>query len=135
MVLRRNNERVGPVDEQEFISLIDRSVIKESSYVWKKGLDNWVQAKNLDELKHLLKKDEEDYELSELDNDTIREYENENTNDLQNYNEDYESVVDEEREAIHFDWGAVNEDDQIFILKIGEDRGQEDKEFGPFRSI
>ena len=127
-----NNERVGPVDEREFISLIDRSVIKESSYVWKKGLDNWVQAKNLDELKHLLKKDEGDYELSDLDNDTTREYENENTNDSDSYTENHESVDNEEEEAIHFDWDAVIEDEQIFILKIGEDRDQEDKEFGPF---
>ena len=128
-----SNERVGPVDEKEFMSLIDRSVIKKSSYVWKKGLDNWVQAKNLDELKHLLK-EEDDFELSDLDNEINKEYNDDNSDPINGSfdNEIMESGASEEGEIIHFDWDMVNEDEQIFILKIGEDRGGEDKEYGPF---
>ena len=48
-----------------------------------------------------------------------------------NYDEQ-ETESNEKGEAIHFDWDTVLENDQIFILKIGEDRGQEEREFGPF---
>jgi len=104
-----NNERVGPVQEIEFIKLIEQSVIDRETYVWKKGFDNWIQAGNLPELNNFLNnKDLSHASLNETRNDEIS------------------------TDGIRFSWSDLNLDEQIFVVKIGSDRGQEEKEFGPY---
>ena len=114
-----NNERVGPITEESFIELINEKSITLDTYVWKKGLDNWVQAKNLDELTLIFEGDSNfsvDNSASEFNNEALEE----------------SSVLEEEKEQIHFDWDSVDHDDQIFIIKIGEDRGSDEREYGPY---
>lgn len=112
-----NNERVGPVDENEFISLIEGKKILGDSYVWRKGFDNWVQAKKLDELKKFLTK-EKIQKKETLDDIQIDSTSGE---DLEN---DIPSII--------FSWDDVDEKEKKFILRIGNDRGVDSKEYGPF---
>ena len=118
-----SNERIGPIDESEFKDLINSEKIIGETYVWRKGFENWVQAKSLDELKKYLSSvfvagNEND--ASDIDS------ENNTDDDLLN------RLDAESNESIQFEWGDVLESDQIFILRIGEDRGVQAKEFGPY---
>ena len=102
-----NNERVGPVDEKNFLDLIKSNVIDSETYVWKKGFDNWIQAKNLDELRNMIP----------------------HSSDSDNSDKKNENI---EEDNIEFIWENISSDDQIFILRVGEDRGIEAKEYGPY---
>jgi hypothetical protein len=39
-------ERVGPIEENEFFRLISGNVINDSTFVWKKGMPNWIKYKD-----------------------------------------------------------------------------------------
>ncbi|MGM9946709.1 GYF domain-containing protein [Floccifex sp.] len=41
-----NNEQVGPLDEKEIISLIEKKTISANSYVWTSGMADWEFVKN-----------------------------------------------------------------------------------------
>ena len=116
-----NNERVGPVNESDFLDLIVKSVIGDETYVWRKGLDNWAQAKNLDELKGYLNESNSSIEVNSVSDNKDSEYDKENA----------DSVLRKEAD-IKFNWDEVDEKSSIFILRIGEDRGGEEKEYGPY---
>ena len=112
-----NNERVGPVSENDFLDLIVKSVIGDETYVWRKGLDNWAQAKSLDELKGYLQDSASSQEgnLSMEDNPV-------------EVDDNHDSSSSKEAD-IKFNWDEVDEKSSIFILRIGEDRGGEEKEY------
>ena len=124
-----SNERIGPVDESEFKDLIHTEKIIGETYVWRKGFENWVQAKSLDELKKYLSSvfiAENDDHSSDMNS------KNNEDEDLLNPLDDGSEESEESDESIQFEWGDVLESDQIFILRIGEDRGAQTKEFGPY---
>jgi len=114
-----SNERVGPVDENEFISLIESKKILDDTYVWRKGFDNWIQAKKLDELKKYLRG---------------REVE-EKSKTLNDQEKDSDQEPRSEIPSIIFNWDDVNDQDKIFILRVGSDRGGPTKEYGPFSIV
>jgi len=119
-----NNERIGPVDEKEFLSLLKGSKIIGETYVWRKGFDNWLQAKNLDELQKYL----------EFDPMTSNEEFSEGiaTSDEENDLLEGEKTESTESEKINFSWENINRDEQVFVLRIGEDRGSRSREYGPY---
>ncbi|MGN1277447.1 MAG: DUF4234 domain-containing protein [Floccifex sp.] len=41
-----NNEQVGPLDEKEIISLVEKKTISANSYVWTSGMADWEFVKN-----------------------------------------------------------------------------------------
>lgn len=45
-----DGERVGPVEEEGLQELVDDGVLKEDSYVWTKGFDNWQRLHSVSEL-------------------------------------------------------------------------------------
>ncbi len=49
-----NNTQAGPFTEQEFIALIQKGLVTNTTYVWKPGLPNWVAATQLPEVGKLL---------------------------------------------------------------------------------
>lgn len=119
-----NNERVGPIDEGDFLDLILKTAIKEDTYVWRKGLDNWVQAKSLDELRNYF------YQSLVTDSDHIGSNKgNDYTTEASKTNHD---INDSDSNNIIFDWNKVDSQKSIFVLKIGIDRGVAPKEYGPY---
>jgi hypothetical protein len=40
----RNNQRIGPVDENTLISLIQNGTIERQTLVWKEGMADWIRA-------------------------------------------------------------------------------------------
>ena len=49
-----NNDRVGPVDDQQVSTLITEKKLNADSYVWKKGFENWKKVSEVEELNVLL---------------------------------------------------------------------------------
>lgn len=105
-----NNERVGPVDVAEIENLIQSAVIKEDSFVWKKGFDNWAKLADVEELM-LLKK---------VEHISIEEV------------EDIPLISDTPPILKQIDWDSIGENEKLFLIKIGYDRGDDEKEYGPF---
>lgn len=101
-------DKVGPIEEEEFINLFKSGILNEQSYVWRKGFDNWAFSKDVDELKFL-------FESSE----SVAQ----------------EEPSDDVPDFIYptLDWDTVDYDRKMFSIKIGRDRGGEsDVEYGPY---
>ena len=99
----RGRERVGPISQQELEELVANGDLMAESYVWRKGFENWRKLGTVDELKSLLEKD--------------------------NKVENIPQISNEPREI---NWENLPEDRRMFSIKIGLDRGGEEKEYGPF---
>ena len=75
----------GPVDRKDIIEKINKGEIKNNSYLWRKGLKDWIQLEFLNELR-----------------------DNKNYLNLQ------------------------GDSSRLFFIRIGHDRGQDYKEYGPY---
>ncbi|MCX6111991.1 MAG: DUF4339 domain-containing protein [Proteobacteria bacterium] len=49
--LRKNKENIGPISKKEILNLLLNVEIDNNDYVWRKGLGNWMQLKDIYELK------------------------------------------------------------------------------------
>ena len=49
-----NNNQVGPLSEQEVITLIQKGLVNESTLVWKAGMPKWLNASQVPEMGKLL---------------------------------------------------------------------------------
>ena len=49
-----NNSQVGPLNEQEFISLIERGMIDTNTLIWKPGMRDWQPAQQVPEAGKML---------------------------------------------------------------------------------
>ncbi len=49
-----NNNQVGPLSEQEVITLIQKGMVTESTLVWKAGMPKWLTASQVPEMGKLL---------------------------------------------------------------------------------
>lgn len=112
-----NNDRVGPVEENELLKQFTSGVLKADSYVWKKGFDNWKFLKSVPELEYFFKKDEKKIESTD---EMLLPPKIEEKNDKN------------EKSAQHFDWNTLSEDARVFTIKVGVDRGGNESEYGPF---
>jgi len=43
-------ERIGPISEVDFLQLISDKVIVDATFVWKKGMANWIKLKDVEDL-------------------------------------------------------------------------------------
>jgi hypothetical protein len=97
-----DNGRVGPIEEEEFSSLVTNGVVDEDSYVWTKGFENWVHFKEVPELQKFLV-------VPEV-NDQVPDF---------NVGNDV-------------DWNSINRSERLITVKIGIDRGGDETEYGPY---
>ncbi len=81
------DKKVGPVEGDKVKDLFHRGVLNEHTYVWRRGLENWIKLKDAKELN-----------------------ESKPTMDLK----------------------SISPHDKIFVIKIGQDRGAQEIEYGPF---
>jgi hypothetical protein len=95
---------MGPVEENELLNIFTEGKIQADSYVWCKGFANWEKLHDVEVLKYFLE-------------------------DTQT--EDTEKESPEVK--FHFDWNNFQSTDEIFYIKVGEDRLQNDSEvLGPY---
>ena len=152
------NERIGPVTEDELKKFFEEDVLFEESFVWKKGFDNWKHIQDVEELKYILKKennssddriddipmpsqdldpviDEEISSISESPNNAI---DGDLMLDLDERDEDDEFTIDTNSQddisetPKKFDWENLDKSSKIFSLKIGIDREGPEGEYGPY---
>ena len=143
------NERVGPVPEEDFVILIKTKKIILETYVWKKGFENWTLLKDVEDYRDLaaLQVNEDELASDQLsDNDEVNQSEGQMINehslvdvDSQKLNNEVDvSLIDDETDeqsqpgVIGFDWDKVDKKERIFTIRIGKDRGIQPVEYGPF---
>ena len=61
------NERKGPVAHSDMAQLITSSQLGMEDYVWRKGFENWMKLRDVQELNSLLSEESSDFSLSALD--------------------------------------------------------------------
>lgn len=103
-------ERVGPVDQETILEMIQSEKLDGESYLWRKGFDDWMQLNDIPEL----------LELIEIPEDYVPE-------DLPPSIDDIPPFVTE-----GLDWDDIDLNDPIFMVKIGVDRGGNEAEYGPY---
>lgn len=109
------SQRVGPVPYETFGELIIDGKIEPDTYVWVKGYENWVKAKTVDDLTNFFL----------IDGST-------STKDPEPPPGVPEKELDFEDLKHEIKWDEFSDDDRIFIIKIGMDRGGNPQEYGPF---
>jgi len=95
-------KRVGPIEEDQLIKKIKDGALGENNFVWKKGFDNWKKIKDVDEL---IGFEDESAEIPTI-------VKSSNKRDI--------------------DWGSIKENEKVFLIKIGIDRGGKEVEYGPY---
>lgn len=141
-------KQVGPVAKEVLVGLFNDNHISLETYVWKKGLAQWERYKNVDELMD----QSEEYELfTDDDEDEVQEevaeavetskegilaaqeesVDHDFTSEM-NMEDDFQ-MEEEEDFDLDFSWEVVDEEDEIFFIKIGQDRETADhRAFGPY---
>ena len=95
-------KRVGPIKEEQLIIKIKEGDLGEDNFVWKKGFDNWKKLKDVSELSNIV---DETSEIPKI-------VKSSNKRDI--------------------DWDTIKENEKVFLIKIGIDRGGQDVEYGPY---
>lgn len=101
----QNNDRLGPVSEDELRKLLVNGPLTKQSYIWRKGFDNWVKASEVAEFVDIFAPQQ----AEELDIPAVSPM---MRNDL--------------------DWNSISFTEKMFNIKIGFDRGGVETEYGPF---
>ncbi|MCP4912597.1 MAG: DUF4339 domain-containing protein [Oligoflexia bacterium] len=123
----QGSEKVGPVSQEELEALFKNQTLNDQSYVWTKGFENWERLAEVNELKHLLNAPEP--VTSEPDTPSFGET---SFSDPDEEIEDIPMIQNAPPLIKEFDWNSVSEDHKIFHIKIGQDRGADEREYGPY---
>lgn len=119
----KGRERIGPVEEEEIISLLRNQELTEDSYVWKRGFSDWMKLQTVDELAIHLEAEEEAVP-------------NEPTKEMTLPIDEISKINETTQERISrpgFDWTMVDRDEPKFHIKVGLDRGlQVETVYGPY---
>lgn len=111
------NERVGPVDETNVKELLDSGLLDELSYIWKKGLNDWIQLKDAEEFKSYLS-------APEMAADNFKDDEVPQINTAK---------PSDDVPVGTYSFKTIGLESRAVHLKIGTDRGQKQgTEYGPF---
>lgn len=124
----QGSERVGPVNEEVLRDLYNKNVLNLDSYIWRKGFTNWEKLKDVVEL-----------DFSQTAGPAIAAplMKQERKQDKK----PAPSPVTQEKETFsspeiifNFDWSTVGEEEELFFIKVGQDRLKKpDAElFGPY---
>jgi len=115
----QGNERVGPVERSELSELFKNGTVTTDTYVWTKGYDNWKVLNAVDELNDIYNRSESAFD---------------NTSFAQSSTSD-EDAFDFPERIVSLDLSQVDDNDKIFTIKVGVDRGGEEAEYGPFSLV
>ncbi len=105
-----NNDRVGPVSQDEMFSYFKNGKLNSESYIWTAGFENWVKADEVDAFKSLfLSKAPEIPGMPPVIDDPI---------------------------YVTYGWNELADDDKVISIKIGSDRGSDSEiEYGPYTTL
>lgn len=131
-----NNDRVGPVDNEQLKNIIQEKKLDGDSYVWRKGFDNWQYIKNVEELAALLQEnistdthDLPDFEQEQKSEQTQISAQDEDNFEIENQRDEPTDVFSTKTP---FDWSIVSFEERIISIKTGIDRNTEETVYGPF---
>ncbi|HLE10542.1 MAG: hypothetical protein A2504_14240 [Bdellovibrionales bacterium RIFOXYD12_FULL_39_22] len=141
-----DNERVGPVSQEELEKLFSEGTLFEESFVWQKGFDNWKHIQDVPALEYLYKKEiapevkrdvpvekklatEKNIDNKFSEDLTLHLEESEDSDD---YAAAPEKIEHKKDEVVEFNWATVSFDDRIFTIKTGIDRNGVENEYGPY---
>lgn len=113
-------ERKGPVEGQEFISLIQKNVVKPEDYIWKKGFDNWKKLAEVPDLTVYLQASSAPQAVSMVA--------------TENAAVDFSAKTGEFKipSVLTLDWKNIPKDENRFYILVGQDRGQSESQYGPY---
>jgi hypothetical protein len=136
----KGRERVGPVEEDEIVTMIRNQELTEDSFVWKRGFQDWQKIQNVDEL--LIHFDSEAPAPVAEPEPVVAAVEPEPSFEepaAQASSAPIEDIgkIDEPVAAPEpkksFDWTLVDKDAVKFHIKVGLDRGSNSEtEYGPY---
>ena len=119
----QGSERVGPVGLEALKDLFTKKEINIESYVWRKGFQNWERIKDVTEL---------DFSNTEEAIEQITE----RRVDKVAPSLDFETKKERTSPEINFnfDWKSVRDDEELFFIKVGNDRKKilDSELFGPY---
>lgn len=118
-----NGERQGPIDEERLIEMIQAGVVSSEDYVWKKGYENWLKVKDVDELE-IDAPEEELIEMSVPGNKIEMEAKIET--------ETKTKTNEEVPRGSSFDFHSIDRNKNLFYILIGKDRGGSESQYGPY---
>lgn len=101
-----NGERQGPVEKSYIIALYKSGKLAEHDYIWCKGFENWIKISEAEGFN-----DQSPPEKSSFEEDAPV---------------DLPGVI---QQKLAF---SANDQEKIYYIKIGADRGQAEVEYGPF---
>lgn len=106
----QGSERVGPVDVTTLQDLFSKGDLNLESYVWRKGFQNWERLKDVSEL---------DFSSGAIKEEAVEEITEEINSPEINFS---------------FDWKKVRDEEELFFIKIGNDRKNKEQKdlFGPY---
>lgn len=118
----QGRERVGPVEEEEIVTLIKNQELTEDSFVWRRGFQDWQKLHTIDELSIHLTDDDQ------FEEDTTKEI-SIPIDEISKINETTQDRITRPG----FDWALVDKDELRFHIKVGLDRGMSvETEYGPY---
>jgi GYF domain 2 len=130
------SERVGPVSFDALKVLFLNNQINNSTYVWKKGFQNWERIEDVPDLKFtadnlVVQQNKDQFEESIFESSESNQVE-------EKYEVNTEKIVEQNIEKpremtkskikispiveLSFSWGQINDIQEIFYVKIGKDR-------------
>ncbi|MBT3235858.1 MAG: DUF4339 domain-containing protein [Bdellovibrionales bacterium] len=114
-----SGQRVGPVGEKMLCQLIRDGHLNNDSYVWKSGFTDWIKLSEVVGL---------DIQINPPTpvNTELPKQEDPPAKSEMNARPVPSSVIN---------WDSITNEDQIFTVKIGDDRGGVDSEYGPFTLV
>ena len=95
-------KRVGPVKEEDLVKKIKDGELSQDNFVWKKGFDNWKKLKDVNEL-----------------------------SDIGDESSEIPTIVKSSNKR-DINWDLIKENEKVFLIKIGIDRGGQEVEYGPY---
>lgn len=119
------SDRVGPVSEAALKVLFLNNEINTDTYVWKKGFTNWERLRDVTELKF------DNLEEVEIVTPNIE------VDELELKIPEKKTKIKESPEVnFSFDWNTVDKNEELFFIKIGQDRKHTlDDIYGPYSMV
>jgi hypothetical protein len=96
----------GPITTEELSSMLTQGKLGEEDYIWRQGMENWAQVKEVSEFKSILSQDPE---VPTIDNG-----------------------VPDPIEDLTLNLSKLVGNENSIFIKIGADRGAKEVEYGPY---
>ena len=145
------SERVGPITFEALKLLFLNKQINNSTYVWKKGFQNWERIEDVPELSSISIEETQEKIQEEIPHEipTLKKINASTSTSETIYESSEKNSTDKTRELtkskikmspvidLVFNWSTINDIQEIFYIKIGKDRKNYPGSdiFGPYSKV